>query len=501
MALIKPRQVVFSLFLSVVWVGFGYSEREATTPALDPQSVIHLTYRNNLQVAASRYRMEAAQFEFERFERNLSQFIPFIFENRLDHETERFRDPIDRVTNSEGEISTYVGVEKEFFDGRKIAVGMGARSSSKDGLEAGNPFIETEVEVPLFSSFTRLERITERNFEESQMLESWLSFIETIQETSENSQERYFNLLQAKHRHDIALLSVGDMERFLKLEWFQEREADRIQVEDLQQFFQSEAVGFSGEIESKLIELMDVTGIPHLKIEEVVILDFENGKFYGEEYFTTPLDSLIEKSIQSDVRMRILEIAKENAELKRKLSIQGKWEIIGKFFGRYDFPQQGDDFRETEEYQVGVSLDIQRNDPRLLGLSRQQAEAEIRQSEAQVNFRRRQLFNLIRRLTLEANSILSFVGEVKASRNSRRALFESKREEYLNGKETIDDLLSIRQSLYHLEGDYVEAVHDLYQVVVELDSASGLYFRELSKEITTSEMLGSWTNGEEVQFP
>lgn len=468
----------------------GTSGPDSLTPeSVTPLSVIALTYQNNLLISAARYEMEAARLEFDRFERNLSQFIPFILENEVEHTSRTFLDPSNRRTLDESEASSSLGMEKEFFDGRKISVGVGARAYSEEGVEYGSPFVQTELEMPLFSSFTRLERITERNFEESQMLESWLSFIETVQDTSEDSQSRYFSLQQSKHRRDIAMLAVEDLKVLLQAPELENRMADKVQIEDLMQFFQSEAVGFQGEIDSFLIDLMDVIGLPDLLLEEVKFLDFEGDEFYGDEYLEKPLEFLIEDALVNDVRMRILEIAKENAELKKRLSIQGKWEIIGRLFGSYDFRNRGDDPTEEDRYFLGVGFDVQRNDPQLLRLSRMQAQAEIRRFEAEIAYRRRQIYNRIRRLLIQAVSLREFVGEVVTSRESRLSLYEQKEAAYLKGEETVENLLTIRESLYHVEGDVVEAIKDFYEIIIDLDSASGLYFRELSEDLSELEFF------------
>jgi len=460
---------------------------------LDPISLIELTYRHNLQIAASRYEMEAAVLEFDRFERNLSQFIPFIAESEVERAGENFIRGPGRISETETQVKSTVGVEKEFFDGTKISAGAGGRASFEEGEEIGNPFVEAELEIPLFSSFTRLERIIDRSFEESEMLEAWLDFIEQVEESVEESQESYFSLQRLKNRRDIALGAVKDLKSVLVDAGESMETNDRLQIQDQIQDFQSEAVEFQGEMGSRIIELLDNIGLDDLKMERVKFLNYRSeADFYGSHYLETPVEVLIRTALENDVEIRILEIAKGNSELKKRLALEGKWDIIGRLFGTLDFKTRGDDPTEKREYFAGVALDVKRNDPRLLSLDRRQAEAEIRRFESAIEFRKRELRNAIRRRVIQASSLKDVLIEVQRGLDSRRAVYEQKRADYLSGKETVDNLLTARISLLQTEADMIEVVDNFYEEVIELDTASGFYFYRLANELEALEASDSF---------
>ncbi|MFL3657632.1 MAG: winged helix-turn-helix domain-containing protein [Opitutales bacterium] len=116
-------------------------------------------------------------------------------------------------------------------------------------------------------------------------------------------------------------------------------------------------------------------------------------------------------------------------------------------FGNYDFEQRGDDRRKRSGYELGLGFSVQRNDPKLLLLSLQQADAEIKRFDAQVEWRERKVHHLIKRKVSQARSSRLLVEELKASRTLRQSVFAQKLEAYKNGSESIDNLIQARDGL------------------------------------------------------
>ncbi|MBT3480227.1 MAG: TolC family protein [Opitutales bacterium] len=466
----------------------------------DPVSVVRLTYENNLRIAAARYEMEAAQYQFERFERRLSQFVPMKVDSTVQRESESSLNNGKREEDRIDQNETSIGFEKEFFDGKKIEAGVGAQAFSEGGAEFGNPFFQGELEMPLFSSFTRLERITERSFEESEMLEAWLDFIDRVNESANESQEVYFVLQRSKNRREIALEAMDDLRSLIYGDEMVERSSrDIAQIEGLILEYQSDAVQNQGLLESDLIELHDRLGLESLRLDQVEFVDYYGEYYYGREYLEKNLDSLIQEALASDIEIQIREIALRNAELKKRLAKQGKWDIIGKLFGRYDFDRQGDAPSRKREFFVGTGVSIRRNDPKLLLLSLKQADAEIRRFDAEIMFRKRQVGNLITRLVSEARNLRELSGEHAASRLARRAVFEQKRLDYMEGEESIENLLDARDDLYSTDRNLIETLDDFYSVIVNLDGASGFYFRELAAQLKSLNMVESYISDDQMK--
>ena len=353
----------------------SFSPQSAT---VDFHTIIRITYQKNMEIAAARFEIEATDYQFRRFRRSLSQFVPVVVDSRAERVVESALRNGARITDEESQARVSVGFEKEFFDGKKISAGAGFRGTADEDGENANPFLEGELRFPLFGSFTTLERVTELNFEENELLNAWLDFIDTVRDGISDSHEAYVSLQTAIRRRQIAVETVGDFEQLLSDPRIERSGDERRQVEDQIQAFQSETVEQDGNIEVSLIELLDRLGLDQLNLEDIRQMHTEDEGLYGSHYIESDIESVIAEALKNDVEIRVLEIAKRNAELKRSLAERGKWDITGRLFGKYDFDRKGDDPGERSGYEVGVGVSVQRNDPKLLRLSLQQAEAEIR---------------------------------------------------------------------------------------------------------------------------
>ncbi len=473
------------MMVSMGWISPLGAQTEE--PFIDFHSIIEITFAKNLEIAAARFEIEASDYQFRRFERNLSQFVPLIVESTAGRESESFREEGTRLWENEDEAVVSAGFEKEFFDGKQIS-GVAGMAGSSDGRGDNNhPFIGGEIRFPLFSSFTTLKRVTERNFEENELLNAWLDFIDTVRSSISESHEAYVDVEEALGMRLLSEAAIHDFQSLLDSPFMESRENDRLQVKDQIQAFQSESVDFRGEVDSALISLLETLGVDTAGLETIRHLELNGEMYYGNQYINSDIETLIQEAIQEDVEIRVLKIAQSNAELKKRLAKQGNWDIIGKLFGNYDFAQRGDDRRGREGYEVGLGFSIQRNDPKLLLLSMRQADAEIRQFNAQILWRERQVEHLIKRRVSEARTLRQLIDELKASRELRRSVYTQKHQSFLSGEETIDNLIQSRDSLFDTEKDLVERLAKFFEIVIELDVASGYYFKHLGDLVTEIE--------------
>ena len=456
------------------------AEERQGEPFIDFYSIIRITFEKNLEIAAAKYDIEASDYQFRRFERNLSQFVPLIVDTKAGRDSESFLEDEDRIRENDDEASASIGFEKEFFDGKKISAGSGYRRTSDSDGDNAHPFIGGEVKFPLFSSFTTLERVTERNFEENELLNAWLDFIDTVRESISESHEAYVEVEEAA---GVTLLIEAAMEDFRTIEELiadRNLESDQLQVRDQLQALQSESVDFNGDVDAQLISLMENLGLDDVKLSEIRHLELINvGDYYGRRYIDADIDEIIREAIESDVEIRVIKVARRNAELKKQLAQKGKWDIFGKVFANYDFEQRGDDRRRRSGYELGIGFSVQRNDPKLLLLSMRQAESEIKRFNAQIQWRERKVNHLIKRKVSQARSIRLLIEELKESRELRHSVFAQKLESYQAGEETMDNLIQSRESLYDTEKDLLERLSDFFEIVIELDVTSGFYFKHL----------------------
>ena len=455
------------------------ADQSGQDPLIDFYSIIQITFSKNLEIAAARYDIEASDYQFRRFERNLSQFVPLMVETSTERDSESFFDRGNRISENDDEAFARVGFEKEFFDGKKISASSGVRRTSNSNGDNGHPFIGGEVLFPLFGSFTTLERVTERNFEENELLNAWLDFIDTVRESISESHDAYVDVEEAVGVKSLIDTVIRDFQSVRDSPLMEGRENDALQVADQIQDFQSRLVDSTGDIDASLISLMENLGVDNLPKDSIRHLEINGGDYYGSCYIESDIENIIENAIENDVEIRVIKVARSNAELKKRLSKNGKWDIFGKLFAHYDFEERGDDRRRRSGYEVGLGFSVQRNDPKLLLLSMRQAEAEIKRFDVQIEWREHKVRHLIQRKVSQARSLRSLIEELKASRGLRRSVYAQKLEFYQNGEESIDNLIETRGSLYDTEKDLVERLADFFEIVIELDVASGFYFKHL----------------------
>lgn len=463
----------------------------AGPPQVDVFSVVSLTFEHNLRVTAARFDVEAAEFQFQRFERNLSQFRPLILESALDKTAESAVVNGARQSERDDEGHVSVGMSKEFFDGTSLEANTGMRQTWDADGRNSNPFVRFEVRFPLFSSFTRLERITERSFEESEMLGSWLDFIETVGDAIAESQEDYFDLQNLLALRSLVVAAQADFAALMEEPGVSGRERDVSLVRDQIQAYQSRLVEQDGEIAAAHISLMDRLGLDGLPLSSITTMDLYARDFYGAQYLDESPQELTAAAVETDVEVLVMETARENARLKRRLAERGEWDIVGRLVGGYDFESRGDDSDKRRGYRAGVAFSVERNDPRLLHLSLRRALAEENKYEARIAYRRRQLGNEITRRLGQAASLRSVIREMEASRELRRAVFAEKRQAYLAGNETLDNVIQARGQLFGTERDLLANLSDFFEVVVDLDIATGAYFARLEGILERFEQFGS----------
>ncbi len=458
-----------------------FAEPESGEETLvDFYSIIQITFQKNMEIAASRFDIEAAKYQFQRFERNLSEFVPFIIETNADRDLESYEDGSHRISDTEDQAAASVGFEKEFFDGKKISASSGVRMSSDGNGDNGHPFIGAEMKFPLFSSFTTLKRVTERSFEESELLSAWLDFIDTVRDSISDSHEAYVEVEEAAGIRLLIDRAIEDLETILDSPFIIERENDRLQLEDEIQAYQTERVNVLGDVDASIIELMETLGLNEVTLDDLRRFGMINDSdFYGKHYVESDLEWLTQEATENDVEIRVLNVARDNAELKKELAKKGKWDILGNLSAEYDFAERGDDLRRKSGYQVGLGFSIQRNDPKLLLLSMRQAGAEIKRFSAQIEWRERKVKHLIQRRVSQARSTMELIESLQRSRTLRQSVFTQKLKSYLAGEDTVENLIKARDSLFDTEENIVERHADFYQTVIELDVASGFYFKQL----------------------
>jgi len=445
---------------------------------LNATSIIHITFENNPEVIAARFALEAAEYQFKDFQRNLSQFTPLLAESSIERD--------ERPPHENQGYDMRVGMEKEFFNGSSVFAGVRHRSEFGDDSDGSSNAVEMDVQFPIFGSNTTLRRITQRSREENELFNARLEYVDEVRNAVQWAQEDYFWLLVNWERYDLAVRCASDYNDLLQTSRVQSDPADRQQLEGEIQSLQSDILLYRQRCESLLLELQYNIGLESLAPQHVQRVDLYLDHYYGDHYLNVLREELVERSTENDIKIRVLENAKKNSEEKKRLAEQGHWDIFVNLNGQYDLESRGD-LRDDNGYSAAVGFQLRKIDTTLLKYSRRRAEAEIKKYEAEIRGQHLQTLSRIDRQWLSAKSQRQQCKELKESIRSRQEVFRQKRDKYLRRVENIDNLLQARSDLLESQLDFIISLGDYYESITELDHACGVSFEELGISVSVAE--------------
>jgi outer membrane protein TolC len=452
----------------------------ATSPTLliTLDTIIPITYEHSLDIAAAKYDLEAAEYAFKEFERELSQFTPLMVDSSVSRHHLRSRVGDERFSETTHYYDTRVGAQKEFFNGSSIFLGAGHHGEFTDADNNTNPFTEADIRFPLFGSYTTLSRVTERAFEENQLFNTRLEYVDTVRNSIEEAQTNYFWLQVMLERVSVTKQAIADYEKILALPCIKDKPAEQRQVTGECISLNANIASYEGSVNSYRVYLKSEIGLENLPLSHIGRMDLYAKDYYGKSYVTRSEQELLAEAERNDVETRVLENAKKNSEEKRRLAQKGKWDIFLNFNGAYDYEGSGSR-EDTSEYQVSAGVEIKLIDPGLLGISLKKAEAEIRKYESQIAGQQLEIKNDINVDWVRSRQFRNQIDELMASVASRRKVYEQKLKDYTEGKGTIDNLIQARKDFLTAQIDLTGVLGNFYEATGRLDSASGVYFQKL----------------------
>ncbi|MHC4397168.1 MAG: TolC family protein [Planctomycetota bacterium] len=434
------------------------------------ESIIQLVFGQNPEVVSARYALEAAEFQFKDFERNLSQFTPLLFRSAFERNQRQF---------NEGQThSTRVGMEKEFFDGSSIFTGVGHRGNFGDSDSGKGQFLETDITFPLFGSNTTLRRITMRSREENEMFNARLEYVDEIRDNIRMAQFNYIDLLTGSERKAKAIECMEDFKGLLAIERVQSNPVERHQIETAIQSLQADILRYDDFLNSGLIRLRFYIGREELSLSEVNSFDLYAEDYYGKSYLSRTVEELLAEANQNDIRIKVLENARKNSVEKKQLAEQGKWDVFVDLNAQYDLNGDGN-LRDNNGYLMGVGLRITRIDQTLLNYSLGRAVAEINKYNTLIRTQRLRTKNQIDREWFMARNRRKQFEELFESVGSQRKVYLQKLKDYAEGKEIVDNLLDSRRQLMHTHISLTHGLEGYYSSIARLDHACGVYFTKL----------------------
>ncbi len=449
---------------------------------INADSIIGLVYEHNPEVAATRYAMEAAQYQFKDFERNLSQFTPIIFRSDLDRR--------DKSPDENQDYSVRVGAEKNFFDGGSIFGGFGHRGRFGDSGSGQSSFIETDITLPLFSSNTTLRRITDRSRQENEMFNTQLAYINVLRGNISRAQFRYFAIAWRQEHIVRRNKCISDLRSIMELPRAKNIRAHALIESEIREV---EGYNLAGkqEINGILFDLRRSIGLESLDISQINGANLFNFNLfevehYGKFYLTATLDQLLERARQNDIRIKVLGNARANSIEKKRLAIKGKWDVFVDFDGQLDVASGGD-LQDRNGYVAEAGIRITKIDPTLLSYSLGRAVAEIGKYDALIKAQHLATRHQIEMQMFVAKSKWQQYEAAYDTVKSKRRVYHQKLGDYKDGKGTIDNLVDSRKAVYYAEMNLVDVFNVFYAGVILLDYACGTYFSKLGIDVQTFE--------------
>jgi hypothetical protein len=438
--------------------------------SINIESIIQLVFGENPEVVAIRYALEAAEFQFKDFVRNLSQFTPLLFRSAVARDQRQYE---------EGQVySSRVGMEKEFFDGSSIFTGVGHRGNFGDAESGKGQFLETDITFPLFGSNTTLRRITSRSREENELLNARLEYVDTIRDNIRMAQFNYIDLQTHLERVAMRNECIEDYKGFLAIPRAESNPVERQQIETAIQSEEADLVIYDQILNNILIRLRFSIGQEEISLSQVNSFDLYAKDYYGKSYLSRTVDELLEEADRNDINIRVLENARKSSYEKKRLAEEGKWDVFVDLNAQYDINGDGS-LRDDNGYLMGLGLRITKIDPVLLGYSLSRAAAEINKYNSLIRAQQLRTKNQIDREWFTARNRRQQFEELYASVESQRRVYLQKRKDYAEGNETIDNLIDSRKQIMLTQMTLSHSLEGFYSSIVRLDHACGVYFSKL----------------------
>ena len=448
-----------------------------TAGVINPDTIIEITYESNPRLAAARHKLRSAEYNYDLFESEYSQFIPLVLDSRVRRSFE------DSEKSTSGKLTA--GLRKEFFDGSSVSVDLGNETGWDSEGRTHDQFIESQLEFPLFSSNRKLSRIIKRTFEENELHSARLDYVEQVREVLREAQDEYYDLIAHTQKLEAFRKNRKRLEALLDERRVQEHPADRQQVEDEINSLDSDIRGEEVRVASYKIRLQREMGLKSLegfRIEPVP-LGLGQAEYYGKHYVEEDYEALLKRAVDNDVEIKVLHKVRESALEKKRLAEQGRWDSFVTVDGQYSYAGFNGDDDPENDYSMGIGLKVKKFDTKVLEYSRLKAEEDIRNVQARIEDRELETATRIYQEKGEAENRRSQLESLYESLQSRKSIYTIKRTSYLKGEESIDNLLQAFRSLLETEAECYEVGNDYFGNVRDLDYRCAVYFQKLGIEV------------------
>ncbi len=463
----------FMLVFVFVSCVFG-QDRVNSVKILNPNSIIQISYANSAGIEASRNKLKSAEYNFKLFESEYTQFIPLLLDTRIKRKA---------GNQTSGEI--VAGMEKEFFDGSALSFYLGNSMEKFGGGYENTHFVEGSLEFPLFSSNRKLSRLIKRTFEENELYSANLGYVNTIRRVIRSALERYYDLVPRKQILELLQKYRQVLTLLLQEERVRTHPMERQQIEDEIRSLDSDIKGWEmivGSLKIKLQRWLGVESLDEYYIQPIP-LGLDDGDYFGKEYVENSYESVLERAFANDTEIKIMRLIIKNAKEKKRLAEQGKWDFFVSLNGRYSYIGSNEQDSYQRDYFAGAGLKINRMDAEVLRYSRAKAESDIISMQAMIKDRKLEMATRIRELKGELEKQREQLKSIYKSLQSRHNVYDNKRSRYLQGDETVDNLIQAFRSLVNTEKHLYQIANDYFDNIRDLQYLCGVYFEKLGIDI------------------
>jgi len=423
--------------------------------SLDIPTIVQLVFENNPNVASAREEMISADHALEEFRANLSRLEPFT----------EVRSDVSRYPNRAGSPRAVfgeatAGIQKETFEGAIFRIeggGSAARTTFErpgedmDAVDEGaGGLVRGRIEVPFVGSRVRQNRIINQAFQESQARKARLNYLSDFRVYVLNALSYYNQCLLYQSYAESYARHIADLDALQKDERVAREDRSRIQT------VMADVANRQAQYDSYYAEykryLLASLGLDQTTEITLIPTEYQPSPFVERASTPEGLAEMIDEARANNPTFRVLEDAIRDAELQRKLAIQGNFDITA-FLEGTQFPVGAFTFDDRfEGWVVGGGVTVRLNDQRVLKASRLKAEANIRafkaDSDAVLMETKRQIVaetEALRADQDQRNQLLDLI-------QRKRAEYTSRAEAYLTAKRVLmDQVLSSRSETTNAE--------------------------------------------------
>lgn len=437
-----------------------------STLLLYPENIVKITFSNNNRIKAAFYELESAKYNFKLFESEYTQFNPLIVEPTIN-------------ANSQGEYSSDIsaGLQKEFFNGSSISTSVGTYNDWGHHVDRNNiNFIETEVGFPLFSSSRALERIIKRTFEENELYTKNLDYVDAVRNNIRESLEQYYDLVPRIKIYEMLKEYRAELQDMLANESLILLPDDKEQIEGEITRLSSEITGWEITLYALQLNLQLYMNVDHINLNQLMKIEvnFNNPGYFGEYYIKESSEIIFEQALDNDTEFKVLGVIKKNAEEKKRLAEGGKLDIYATTGGRYNFYEALAGTKQDHFFIADAGIKFKINDRKVLEHTIAKAQSDINAIEYTINDRRKLIQSDILQLKDALTKKKEQMINTHASLKSWERTYESKKNLFITGKESVDvfiqvfrSLVETNQNFYVLENNYLDRIRDLDYVCGE----------------------------------